>query len=280
MGVDVGSIFGRLTVVADVGLSGHSRMWRCRCECGEEVVTRGSRLSAGTTKSCGCLRRQPIPVGTKLNRWTILGVGEPYIRPGNGQQMPRSKCRCECGTEKEVLNCSLLSNGIKSCGCLNSDVLIARNTTHGQSTREGRSITYVSWGCMMNRCRAVKGRNKEHYVDRGITVCERWHSYENFLADMGERPSLEYSIDRIDVNGNCCPENCRWATELQQLNNRTDSVKLTFYGKTMTVTEWSRISQVSSGAIRSRLKRGWPEKQAVWSPPGTKLKEHGVVAVA
>lgn len=182
--------------------------------------------------------------------------------------MAKSLCRCDCGAEKEVVDSVLRQGKTKSCGCLDRDVLIARNTKHGAASRQEKSITYISWGCMMNRCRSTSGRNKKHYVDRGITVCERWHSYENFLADMGERPSKEYSIERENVDGNYELSNCKWATKSEQLNNRTDSVKFLFYGIMMTVAEWAKISQIKPFTIYTRLNRGWPPQQAVWAPSG------------
>lgn len=125
-------------------------------------------------------------------------------------------CRCDCGQTTQVHHSNLLQGCSKSCGCLRREVTRANSTTHGQS---GRSPEYQSWASMLARVRSTRGRRDTDYRQRGITVCERWHSFENFLADMGPRPAGR-SLDRIDNDGNYEPSNCRWATASEQVRNR------------------------------------------------------------
>lgn len=120
---------------------------------------------------------------------------------------------------------------------------------------------------MHSRCRHRTARSYPNYGGRGIAVCERWGSFENFLADMGPRPSPRHSIDRIDVNGNYEPSNCRWATRIEQARNTRKNRIITVGGATMCLAEWSEMTGVDDATIVNRLDRGWDEWRAVFEPP-------------
>ena len=132
--------------------------------------------------------------------------------------------RCDCGTEKEIPNVRVKSGNAKSCGCL--------KLKHGGAARGAKTAEYTAWLAMHARCNATKGRDAKAYRERGIVVCDRWHNFENFLADMGKKPSRAHSLDRQDNDKNYSPENCRWATPEQQLCNRRASIVWHIKGQT------------------------------------------------
>lgn len=119
---------------------------------------------------------------------------------------------------------------------------------------------------MVARCTKPSNCNWKRYGARGITVCERWMKYENFLADMGERPSVKHSIERIDNSGHYEPGNCRWATAKEQANNRRDTVRLTYKGETKCLTTWAAELGYSQGCLKYRLKNGWTVEKTLSTP--------------
>ena len=123
---------------------------------------------------------------------------------------------------------------------------------------------YESFRAMHRRCDPASGRSK-HWGDRGITVCDRWRTFENFLADMGPRPE-GMTLDRIDNNGNYEPRNCRWATQRQQNSNCRRNHRVQVHGKDMTVAQWCEVTRQNPSTVYSRLSRGWPAERAIEVP--------------
>jgi hypothetical protein len=120
---------------------------------------------------------------------------------------------------------------------------------------------------MRERCLNPNNDNYHRYGGRGVTICDRWADFANFLADMGERPSAKYSIDRYpDKNGNYEPNNCRWATQRQQMANVSYNVMITAKGETLPMEEWARRLGTSGSTIHYRLQRGWSPEDAVTMP--------------
>jgi hypothetical protein len=133
-------------------------------------------------------------------------------------------CKCDCGNEKVVLAINLRKGTTKSCGCLRRDLgrnLGKSSSKHGHAVNNNASLEYNIWHGIKQRCLNPNNRNYPLYGGRGILVCKRWeNNFSNFLEDMGPRPNREYSIDRIDPDGNYEPPNCRWTTSKEQYKNR------------------------------------------------------------
>lgn len=155
--------------------------------------------------------------GRKFGAWTALEYAGC-----NKNHQPSWLCLCECGTRKIVVGQTLRNGLTNSCGCQHAERTSRSKTKHGHAGgRNGpQSRTYVIWSAMRARCNGNSEMGKKYYADRGIKVCERWGKFENFLADMGEVPS-GLSIDRYpDNDGPYSPDNCRWATNLEQSANK------------------------------------------------------------
>lgn len=177
-------------------------------------------------------------------------------------------CVCDCGATVQVGFSNFMYGNSSSCGCLRKELLVAKNTTHGKSG----SPEYIAWAAMVQRCTYEGHQYYPLYGGSGVKVCARWlHSFENFLEDMGSKPSPRHSVDRIDVAGNYTPENCRWATPKEQQNNKTNNVRLSYEDHNLTVAEWASKLNVSPQTIYCRVKKGWDVKEVLFgrSAPST-----------
>jgi hypothetical protein len=139
------------------------------------------------------------------------------------------------------------------------------NKTHGMSS----TAIYTKWKGMITRCYNEASEFYMDYGGRGITVCERWRGkggFENFYADMGDVPENKPTIDRIDVNGDYCPENCRWADEIDQANNKRNNRFLTYNGESLTSSQWARRIGISERVIKDRVRLGWDADKILTTP--------------
>lgn len=141
-------------------------------------------------------------------------------------------CRCDCGGKKLILASSLKRGLTKSCGCLNRELCAERNRVEKRTHGRTGTAEYKIWQGIHQRCENQNDKDFPNYGGRGIVVCNRWASFEDFFADMGRRPSKEHSIDRKDVNGNYSPDNCRWATKVEQALNTRRNIIVTAFGRT------------------------------------------------
>lgn len=189
-------------------------------------------------------------------RFGKLLVCESFRR-SDGLKVVRAKC--DCGGEWVGPVGNLRSGSTRSCGCLASEATSTRSRRHGMcGTPE-----YVSWAAMLQRCR---DHTNSMYGGKGIKVCDRWNSFENFYADMGPRPSQAHSIDRIDNKGDYCPENCRWATDAEQSVNRSSNNICTYKGRSLPLKLWCDELGLNYATTNARLRMGWCVEDAFETP--------------
>lgn len=201
--------------------------------------------------------------GKKFGRLTVIAVA-----PKRSRRIPW-RCQCDCGNNAIVDGSKLRNGHTQSCGCY----MLQRNSeshrTHGRSNAD--DVTYQRWLAMRARAYSNHDISRPKYKDRGITVCRRWKSFENFLADLGECPSAEHSLDRRNNNRGYTPKNCRWATLKEQARNKRNNRKYRFSGKMRTAGEIVEISKtpISESTFVARITRyGWPLERALSEPPG------------
>ena len=173
------------------------------------------------------------------------------------------ECKCDCGKTTSVTSQDLLKGKSKSCGCLRAEL----HTKHGGSD----TSEYHTWEQIVQRCTNKDSPRYKTYGGRGITVCERWLEFENFIRDMGPRPTGQ-SIERVDNDKGYEPTNCIWAEASVQHNNTTKSVRITYNGRTQTRRQWSRELGIPDGTIRKRLLLGWSMDKALSTPINVKFR--------
>lgn len=267
-----GQKFGRLNVVSRIKHNGKA-YWLCKCDCGGEKVVDTYRLKSGHTRSCGCLEQENREkrkscdeyIGKKYAHLTIISEV-----PTKANELRKVICRCDCGTEKIYYLGNVLVGHTQSCGCFHKEYLREKQTVHCDS----KSRLYEVWLNIKRRCYSEKCNCYKNYGGRGIKVCPEWHDFTIFkewAITHGYAEDAEFmqcTLDRIDVNGDYCPENCRWVNALQQGNNKRNNRWITFEGETHTVSQWARIKNINYTTLFSRLfYHGWSIKEALTISP-------------
>lgn len=179
-------------------------------------------------------------------------------------------CECGCGQPAPIAKQTVSAKGYAKGQPLRFVIghhNRVRQPLHGHGSRDARTGAYHSWRGMIQRCENPNAAHFDRYGGRGIKVCEQWHSFERFLADMGERPEGT-SLDRFpDNDGDYEPGNCRWATRSRQLANTSRNKLLTAFGRTQTLKQWSVETAIRPQTIASRLKSGWAIERALTERP-------------
>lgn len=252
-----GRIFGRLEVICFAGIRSRTYYWQCVCECGERKIVDGWKLRSGSTQSCGCYKRDAA-----ISRYVIDIAGRRFGRLVALKYAHNKMwaCQCDCGETKLIRSYSLLTGDTTSCGCFHRETAGLR---HGMR----HLPEYGVWVSMRNRCFRNGVKGYENYGGRGITVCDRWNDPKNgfvaFIQDMGRRPSNRHTIERRNVNGNYCPQNCEWATHIVQGRNRRNNRIIEYKGQRKCLSAWAIEAKISSGCLSNRLRKGWAFGDAI-----------------
>lgn len=204
-------------------------------------------------------------VGKKFSRLTVIEETNKRDVSGNIFYL----CRCDCGNEHVATGYNLRSGNVRSCGCLNRDII----TKFGNAVYKEK--LYSVWMSMKSRCACPTDKAYQNYGARGIAVCERWKNdygeFKKWAYSSGYKPKLW--IDRINVDGNYCPENCKWATPKEQQRNKRNNTILNIGGTEKCVAEWAEIAGMSRATFERRLELGWRGK-AMFAPVD-KSRSHG-----
>jgi len=202
--------------------------------------------------------------GNRYGRLTVISFS--HSRPVGNGMMAMWNCRCDCGSEKIVGGTSLRIGETASCGCLRRDMVCEGNSKHGLAKRTAKHPLYHLWKGMRARCKNPNHSHYHRYGGRGIKVCERWREFDNFLHDMGERPSPAHSIDRINNNGDYEPSNCHWATPIEQSRNGSRMRRVIIGGVEQLLADVCLAHGTSCRIVASRLRRGWTLGKALSTP--------------
>jgi hypothetical protein len=209
-------------------------------------------------------------VGQVFGKLTVVAFARRSVTAGNRSLI--WLCRCECGNPKEVYGTNLKYGRTRSCGCARGGWIGDANRTHGKR----RTPEYTIWCLMRRRCLDAKCPEYKRYGGRGIQVCSDWlgpSGFASFVAHIGPRPTRKHSIDRFPNNdGNYEPGNVRWATPIEQANNKSTNVKYVYAGVWRTVSELARESGVREKLLRYRLSHGWSVSRAIADPSRIKAR--------
>lgn len=249
-----GNKYGLLTVLEYVG----NEKWKCQCECGNIVFATGTSLRKGRRTNCGCNRKTRLIdlTGQKFGRLTVkeIDFSKEYKRV-------HWICECDCGNIISVSACNL-KKGTNSCGCLKLELL---SKTKGKHYMTNTKI-YGVWSSMKSRCYNKNAKSYKDYGAKGITVCDEWRndfgSFYEWSVINGYKEGLQ--IDRIDNEKGYSPQNCRWVTRKENMNNTSKNVIVSYNGESHTLSEWGKILGIRGGLISQRLNNGGNVEDALF----------------
>lgn len=213
-----------------------------------------------------------INIGDRFGKLTV--IKEYGYAIYGAKRRKQWLCRCDCGNEVVREN-SYLKSRCRSCGC---------DTVHGKYKNIMNKRLYEVWQSMRRRCNDNKYPKYQNYGGRGIKICEEWndlsYGYGNFYNWSIENgydfnaKKLECTLDRIDVNGDYCPENCRWISNIEQQHNKRNNVYITYKNETKCIAEWSKITGISETTIRNRVAKGWDSEKIFTTPVNQNLNRY------
>lgn len=258
-----GQKFGKLTAIKIAGKvkvkHGTIIKWLCQCDCGNTRICPTPELRRGKAKHCGCLKVENL-VGKRFNKLVVIKRVE-----NSTKGLARWLCQCDCGNLTIVATSPLKNSHIKSCGCLQKEKAGKNLIKHGLTkNKDFYRLMHIRKG-MKIRCYSIKSDDYKNYGGRGIKICDEWLNEENGMINFynwainnGYKDNL--SIDRINVNGNYEPNNCRWITNKEQCNNKRNNHYITYNGETRTMMEWCELFNLKYNTVRYRIKRKNPKE--------------------
>lgn len=216
------------------------------------------------------MRRVEV-VGERYGKLVVIREA-PVRRAPGGQTKRFVECVCDCGTITIVGLSGIRTGKTKSCGCHRRTFSVGdknHNYKHGYETGRVKKSELSTYRGMVARCTNPDDPSYGHWGARGIKVCDRWlgdDGFVKFLADMGPKPSSEHSLDRIDNDGPYSPENCRWATRIEQANNKRTNTMITYCGVTQSLADWARATGIAYSCLQRRVYSGWTTEEILTTP--------------
>lgn len=242
-----GMRFGKLIAIE----KDENNNWKCQCDCGNIGKYSKASLTQGWKQDCGCVKRGYWLIG---KRYGMLTIRKVIKEPG---EETKAECVCDCGNTKILSLTRVINNSVKSCGCIVPETSRKVHTIHGKS----KSRIYKIWKKMNDRCNNPNNKDYDKYGGRGIVICDEWsgeHGAENFIKwayENGYDENAEKgkcTIDRINVDGNYEPSNCRWINMIEQSYNRRNTIRISVYGEMLTVKEISEKYNIPDKKVRRR----------------------------
>lgn len=262
--------YGKLLVLNEHSRDKHGNVtWLCRCDCGNTKIVSGNCLRKGITTNCGCSKKSAQIIDITEKRYGRLTVKRLIGKTSYRDTL--WECECDCGNKVVVKKGNLLSGNTKSCGCLREENI----TKHGGCN----SRLYRVWQAMKHRCLNPKDAEYHNYGGRGITVCNEWLDFQNFYdwainnGFVEESPKHKNTIDRIDVNGNYEPGNCRFVDMKMQSNNTRRNRYITFNENTLTISQWAEKLGINRRTLEARIDDyHWNVEKALTTPINKNMK--------